>query len=45
MLIFCKKAVGISKIKKELVLKGIFSKPAYVLTHQISSFQHNSNEF
>ena len=38
MLIFCKETVDISKIKKVLVLKGIFSKPAYVFTHQISSF-------
>ena len=40
MLIFCKKNADISKIKKVLVPKDIFSKTTYVfvLTHQISSF-------
>ena len=42
-----KKNADISKIKRILVLKGIFSETTYrcVLTCQISSFQHNSNEF
>ena len=46
---FCKKKKngGISKIKEVLLLKGIFSETIYVcvLTYQISSFYHNSNEF
>ena len=44
---FLQKDDAISKIKRVLVLKGIFSETAYVriLTHQISSFWHNSNEF
>ena len=35
------------KIKRALVLKGIFSETTYVcvLTYQISSFQHNSKRF
>ena len=34
-------------MKRALVLKGMFSKATYgfVLTYQISSFQHNSNNF
>ena len=45
--IFYKKNVDISKVNRALVLKGIFSETTYVcvLTYQISSFQHNSNEF
>ena len=46
MLIFCKKA-DISKIKKTLVIKGIFSEITYerLLACQILHFQRNSNEF
>ena len=41
------KTVDIMKIKGVLPQKGIFSETTYlfVLLHQISSFQHNSNEF
>ena len=44
---FLQKYTDISKIKRTLVLKGIFSKTSYVfvITYQITSFQHNSNEF
>ena len=47
---FAKKNAGISKIKRALVLKGIFSETTcvcslHVRTYQISCFQHNSNEF
>ena len=47
MLIFCKNNADISKIKKVLVLKGIFSEIKYVrvLTYQISSFYFNPNDF
>ena len=47
ILIFSKKDDGISKIKRALVLEGIFSETTYVclVTNQISSFSHNSNEF
>ena len=47
MLIYYKKNAGISKVKGALQLKGIFFEATYVsaLTYQISSFQHNSNEF
>ena len=44
---FCQKMLINSKIKVVLVLQGIFSETTYVfvLTHQISSFQQNPNEF
>ena len=35
---FLQKNADISKIKRALVQKGIFSKPTYVCTCQISSF-------
>ena len=40
MLIFCKQNADISKIKKALVLEGIFSETTYVgvPTYQILSF-------
>ena len=46
-LFFCKKNAEISKIKRVLVLKAIFSETKYVcvLTCQTWSFWHNSNEF
>ena len=36
-----------TKIKRALVLEGIFSETTYmgVLRYRISSLQHNSNEF
>ena len=42
-----RKNEDISKIDGVLVLKGIFSETANVcvLTYQISSFQHNFNDF
>ena len=51
ILILCKKKkkenTDISKIQGSLVLKGVFSGTAYVclLTHQISNFYHNPNDF
>ena len=47
MVIFLQKNANISKIKGILVLESILSKTTYVcvLTYQISSFWHNSNEF
>ena len=47
ILIFLKNNAGISKIEMGLVLKGTFSETKYlfVLTFQISSFQHNPNKF
>ena len=47
MLFFCKKNADISKIKGGLVPKVIFSETTYkcVLTCQIASFYHISNEF
>ena len=47
MVIFLQKNADISKIKGILVLESILSKTTYVcvLTYQISSFWHNSNEF
>ena len=44
---FCAKNDDISKIKAFLVLKAKLSETAYICvpTYQISSFQHNSNEF
>ena len=44
---YLQKNADISKIKKFLVLKGIFSKTTYVfvLTYQISSSSHNSDKF
>ena len=44
---FLQKNIDISKIKRFLVLKGIFSETTYqcVFTYQISSFQHNSSKF
>ena len=49
-LMFCKKNVGMSKLKSALVLKGKFSEISYVcvLMCQIclcQGFQHNSNKF
>ena len=40
-----KKCIG--KIKRVIVLKGVFFETAYmcVRTHQISIFYHNSNKF
>ena len=45
--ILCKKYTDISKIKRALVLKGIFSETGYVcvITYEIASLQHNSDEF
>ena len=47
MLIFLQKNAENSKNKRGFVLKQIFFKIEYVclLTYQISSFSHNSNEF
>ena len=47
MLIFCKRNADIGKINEVWVLKEIFSENTYVrvLTYQILSFYHNSNEF
>ena len=44
---FCKINPENSKIKAILGIKGIFFKTAYVciLTYQISSFYHNSNNY
>ena len=44
---FLQKNAGVSKIKEVLLLKDTFSETIYVcvLTYQISSFCHNSNEF
>ena len=44
---FLQKIADISKIKRPLVLKGIFSETTYVceITCQISNFYRNSNEF
>ena len=44
---FWQKNAGISRIKRILALKGIFSETTYVcvLTYQISGFYHNSNKF
>ena len=44
---FLQNNADISKVKAAQVLKGIFSETTYrcVLTCQIRSFQHNSNEF
>ena len=39
MLIFCKKNADISKIKRTLVLKGIFSETIYVCVHLCAEFQ------
>ena len=46
MLFFLEKHADISKNKRVLVLKGIFSETTYVfvLTYQISSFWHSPNE-
>ena len=44
---FFANAANISKIKRDLVLKGILSETTYdcVITCQISSSWYNSNEF
>ena len=44
---FLQKNADISKVKRALVLKGIFSETTYVcvLMYQISRFWRNSNEF
>ena len=44
---FLQKKADISKIQRVLVLKGMFSETIFVwvVTYQISSSQHNSNEF
>ena len=44
---FLQNNANISKIKRVLVLKGIFfeTKYVFVLTYQIWSLEHNSNEF
>ena len=44
---FLQKNGDISKIKRALAVKGIFSETTYesVLRYQVSSFYHNSNEF
>ena len=47
MLIFCQKCADISKIKRVLALKGIYSEIALgcVFAFQVSIFKRNSNEF